>query len=316
MHLTRMHKSLGGFAVILLLLVSLGSAQTTPVDGDHDGLADSLEAALLEQFRPAFMISNDDCDYLPAEMIPGEAVPRVLMRNGTIYGQATPRTPDAVELHFFHLWSRDCGRNGHRRDVEHVSALIQQEEGGAWRAQYWYAAAHEDTVCDRSMFARAQELQAIDKGPEIWISEGKHASYFTPELCKGGCGGDSCQNPRSAPVRPVVNLGEPGAPLNGAAWASSSSLAWPLAAKMSSDFDAAVVAQLEALPGKGPVRIPSNPRGMQKAIAVSNTTVGSLDVAQGHAENSLETAKTKTSNALQRSYRAARLWMRRHSASP
>jgi hypothetical protein len=310
-----MHNPFGGLAVIFLLTVSLGSAQTTPIDGDHDGLADSLETALLEQFHPSFMISGDDCDQLPAELASGEAVPRVLARNGTIYGQATSRTPAGVELHYFHLWSRDCGRYGHPGDVEHVSALIRREKDGLWKAQYWYAAAHQDTVCDRSMVARAQELQAIDKGPEVWISAGKHASYFTPELCNGGCGGDSCRNPRSAPVLPIINLGEPGVPLNGAAWTSSSSPFWPVAAKMSSDFDATLLAELEMRPEKGPVRLRPGAPGMQGAISVGNTTVGSLDVAQGHTENSLETAKRKTSNALQRSYRTVKVWMRRNSGS-
>jgi len=309
-----MRKLLGCLAAIFLL-VTFGSAQTTPADGDHDGLSDSLEAALLDQFHPSFMISKDDCDSLPVEMASGEAVPRVLVRNGTIYGQATPRTPDGVELHYFHLWSRDCGRRGHRGDVEHVSALIRQEKDGAWKAQYWYAAAHEDTVCDRSMFARAQELEAVDTGPEIWISAGKHASYFSAEHCNGGCGGDSCRNMRTAPVVPVVNLGEPGAPLNGSVWTSSSSLSWPLVAKMSSDFEPGVIAQLEALPEKGPLSISSSTPGMQRAIAVSNTTVGSLETAQGHTENGLETATRKTGNALGRSYRAVKLWMRRNSGS-
>ena len=310
-----MSKTPGWLAVIFLFLVSSSSAQAPSIDDDHDGMADSLEAALLEQFRPSFMVSNDDCDLLPAEMISGEVVPRVFARNGTIYGQATPHTPDGVELHYFHLWSRDCGRRGHRGDVEHVSALIRQEEDGAWKAHYWYAAAHEETVCNRSMFARATELRADQEGPEVWISAGKHASYFSPELCNGGCGGDSCRTMRRAPVLPVINLGEPGAPLNGAAWTSSTSRSWPLTAKMSSDFDEGVTVQLETFPATGPVRISSGTPGMQKAIAVSNTTVGSLEMAQGHTENGLDTATKKTGNALERSYRAMMLWMRRNSGS-
>lgn len=278
-------------------------------------MSDALEAALLEQFRPSFMISKDECDLLPAEMVSGEAPPRVLARNGTIYGQATPHPQGGVELHYFHLWSRDCGRHGHPGDVEHVSALIAKQKEGAWQAQYWYAAAHEQTVCERSMYARASELQSVDKGPAVWISEGKHASYFSAELCNGGCGGDSCSSMHSAPVLPVINLGEPGAPLSGAAWATSSSLAWPLAVKMSSDFDQSVMAQLQMLPATGPIRISSSAPGMQRTIAVSNTTFSSLELAQGRTENGLETAKRKTSNALQRSYRAAKVWMRRSSGS-
>ena len=310
-------RRLAGCLVTILFVVIFSSAQTTSTDGDHDGLPDSLEAALLEQFHPTFMISKkDECDLLPAEMVSGEVVPRVRVRNGTIYGQATPHTPNSVELHYFHLWSHDCGRRGHPGDVEHVSALIRQEMDGVWKAHYWYAAAHEDTVCDRSMFARAEELQAIDRGPEVWVSAGKHASYFSPELCNGGCGGDSCRAMRSAPVLPVINLGEPGAPLNGAAWTSSSSLSWPIVAKMSTDFDAVRLAELESLPANGPVHISSATPGMQRTIAVANTTVGSLETAQGHTGNGLETARRKTSNALQRSCRVVKVWMHRTSAAP
>src|SRR5215510_16588804 len=104
LHLTLMHKLLGCLAVIFLFLILSSSAPTPTIDGDHDGIADSLEAALLDQFHPSFMVSKDDCDSLPVEMASGEAVSRVLVRNGTIYGQATPRTPDGVELHYFHLW--------------------------------------------------------------------------------------------------------------------------------------------------------------------------------------------------------------------
>src|SRR5262249_38753433 len=120
-----MQKPLGCLAVIAFL-VAFGGAQTIPTDGDGDGLADSLETPLLDKFHPSFMVSKDDCASLPAEMVPGEAIPRVFVRNGSIYGQATPHAPDGVELHYFHLWSRDCGRHGHRGDVEHVSALIRQ----------------------------------------------------------------------------------------------------------------------------------------------------------------------------------------------
>src|SRR6185312_9034832 len=301
-----MEKPRISLVLVLLFLVPMACAQTASVDDDHDGMADALEAALLEQFRPSFMISKDECDVLPAEIASGEAVPRVLARNGRIYGQATPHAEGGVELHYFHLWSRDCGRHGHPRDVEHVSALIARQKDGSWQAQYWYAAAHEQTVCERSMFANAAELRALHKGPAVWISAGKHASYFSAELCNGGCGGDSCRAARSAPVLPVINLGEPRAPLSGAVWTNSSSSVWPLAAKMSSDFDQSVMAQLQTIPAAGPVRISSSTPGMQRTIAVSNTTFGSLELAQGQTDNGLETAKRKTRNALQRSYRAVK----------
>src|SRR5436190_1600529 len=85
--------------------------------------------------------------------------PPAVARNGTIYGQVFPRQglamPDRfIEIHYFHLWTRDCGRAGHPLDVEHVSVLVHadREDSPAtdWNATYWDAGAHENTVCDVS----------------------------------------------------------------------------------------------------------------------------------------------------------------------
>lgn len=295
-------------AVCLLLAAGIANAQTAD-DDDHDGLADSLETQLLEQFRPSFMVSAEDCDHLPAEFAPGEQSPRVLAKNGTIYGQATPNAAGGVELHYFHLWSQDCGRRGHFGDVEHVSALVGQAADGSWAARYWYAAAHEGTVCDRCMVARGEHVEAASGGPLVWISAGKHASYFAQKACNGGCGGDSCTEMQLLPALPLVNLGEPGAPLHGAVWTAST--VWGLETKMAADFDADLLAKLQAAELTGPARVSSQTKGMQRTIAVSNTTLGGLETAEGHTGSALSTANTKTGNALQRSYRAVKGWFSR-----
>lgn len=61
-----------------------------------------------------------------------------------------------------------------------------------------YSGAHEDTVCDVSSGASAVELNAEDHGPEVWISNGKHASYLSHHQCSGGCGGDPLREYGSA----------------------------------------------------------------------------------------------------------------------
>lgn len=293
--------------VAVLALVLPAGAQSAPSDGDRDGLDDALEGRLLEQFRPSFLVSAQDCDQLPSEMAPGEPAPRAVAHNGTIYGQAMPRPSGAIELHYFHLWSRDCGRRSHAGDVEHVSALLQPQGDGSWRAQYWYAAAHEGTVCDRCMAVRAEDVRADSRGPAVWISEGKHASYLSQKLCNGGCGGDSCPDMRALPALPIVNLGEAGAPLNGALWTASPT--WPLTSRLQPDFDEALVASLAASNAEGPVRVTVTTRGMQRTISVSNTTLGGLETAEDHTGDALGTAKKSTGNALQRSYRAVRSWL-------
>ena len=142
-------------------------------DLDRDGVPDKLEQALLERFAPELVLSGEECDGLPAELTAGTRDPVVLARNGVLYGQAFRQRGRFIELHYFHLWGRDCGRVGHALDAEHVSALIEADRPDApakhWKARYWYAAGHEGTVCDRSHGARAASLLAVDRGPRVWF---------------------------------------------------------------------------------------------------------------------------------------------------
>ena len=125
-----------------------------------------------------------------------------------------------LEIHYYHLWSRDCGPIAHALDVEYVSVLVQaaslQESPRNWKAVYWYAAAHEGTVCDISHGAKAAVLGAIEHGPDVWISSGKHASFLDPSLCGRGCGADRCGSANLPHANKLINIGEPGAPMNGA----------------------------------------------------------------------------------------------------
>ncbi len=154
--------------VVCALLVPLvAQTQAPELDSDGDGIPDALEQTLLDQFRPAFFVSANDCAAKPARFAPGIASPTVVARDGTIYGQVSPSTTDAgrIEIHYYTLWDRDCGRIGHPLDTEHVSALVAPAPEGKWKAVYWYAGAHEDTVCDISSGARSSALSADDKGP-------------------------------------------------------------------------------------------------------------------------------------------------------
>src|SRR3954466_8622103 len=172
-------------AGLLFFFVSIASAQTNKADAspdsDHDDLSDATENRLLSQFAPQFMVSGDDCSLRPAQFVPSLATPKIQNEKGTIYGQAFPRAgnPNQVELHYYHLWRRDCGTFGHNLDAEHVSALVTRDEAANWRALYWYAAAHENTVCDASQIARASSVGGELHGPEVWISRGKHGSFLT-----------------------------------------------------------------------------------------------------------------------------------------
>jgi hypothetical protein len=278
-------------------------------DADHDGLNDDLEQALLQRFLPHFLISAEECDGQPAEFLSGSPQPTATAQNGTIYGQAFPLRVSRrvsgsrgvlVELHFYHLWQRDCGRWGHKLDVEHVSALLtattMNQSTQEWKALYWYAAAHQHAVCEASQASRSAALNATEHGPSVFISAGKHASYFDEDLCSKGCGGDRCTELLPLAVSQVINIGELRTPLNGAFWIESP--AWPMAAKMGSDFSEAVLAALENASSPGFIAMHGRTHGMQRTIRTGDVTANSFDSAEKDTGSALAAAETGTNNAL------------------
>ncbi len=285
---------------ILTATLPWASAQVAAsTDSDRDGLSDTLEDALLIQFAPRFLISAEDCSARPAEFVPLQSKPIVESENGTIYGQAIPRIgqPDQVELHFYHLWRVDCGDMGHLLDAEHVSALVSRDQAANWKALYWYAAAHEGTICDASQIARASTVDAELHGPQIWISRGKHASFLSDVLCKRGCGGDECSNLQPLAIAAIINLGEPSAPVGGATWVDVPQ--WPLAGKMRrSDFADARLARVDQLSSTTILWANPQKRPYQAAIRGGNDTFGGVAAGAHATDAALDLADTKTGNAL------------------
>jgi hypothetical protein len=294
-------------------------ATQSDVDSDHDGLSDALEQALLVQFKPTFLIERHDCSNLPAEFSAAVSTPRPERENGTIYGQVFPaksstsETP-AAEIHYYHLWKQDCGAHGHPLDAEHVSVLVHASGGNpadaTWKAVFWYAAAHESTVCDVSQIARASTLDAENQGPKVWISPGKHASYFNAELCQRGCGADRCEAMRILDSAKLINLGEVGYPMNGSLFISSP--AWPLAAKMmGSNFPPLVLARLNQISGDEVAMFNAGRHPAQGVIAISSHTEQTVADHSQYAvtraadstDAAVATAQDSTGNALQKSYR-------------
>jgi hypothetical protein len=307
----------------LMFCVQLARAQTTPIDSDADGLSDALEQRLLVQFSPSFLIGTHDCSGVPAEFRTGLATPLVAEENGTIYGQVTRAKSDDrkhpdVEIHYYHLWKTDCGKHGHPLDTEHVAVLVRGSgsdvETASWKAAYWYAAAHENTVCDVSQIARAKTLGTEDSGIKIWISPGKHASYLNETLCHAGCGADRCEAMTPLTTTSVINLGEPGHAMNGATFVNSPE--WPLMAKMTaSNFPAESLARVDQLPdseiawatpGKHPVQgVIADSSMVSDALSVSGqNTTGALSTANDSTGSALGTSYTNTKHALGTSARA------------
>jgi hypothetical protein len=273
-------------------------------DTDRDGLSDALEQKLLVQFLPTYMISDQDCSGLPAEFRPNSLAPQAEADNGTVYGQAFPAHPGddgspVVELHYYDLWRSDCGAHGHPLDTEHVAVLVKAADirSAQWKASYWYAAAHENTVCDVSQIARASTVQAEDHGATVWISPGKHASYLEIESCQRGCGADHCARmTRLAPAK-VINLGEPGRPMNGSEFISSK--AWPLGSKMStSNFPEDAIARLNELPGDEIAAFRPGRHPVQGVIATSSSTEQALATSGANTSAAVGAGAGSTGDAL------------------
>ncbi len=285
------------------------------IDSDQDGLSDELEQALLVQFAPRFLVGQGDCSNVPAEFQPGIPTPQVKSENGAIYGQIFPAKDaidgaSVVEIHYYHLWRIDCGEHGHPLDAEHVSVLVRPSGPdlriATWKALNWYAAAHENTVCDVSQIARASTLHAEDAGPSIWISPSKHASYLNQSLCQSGCGADRCERMKPLVPAKLVNLGEPGHPMNGSLFIASA--AWSLEAKMAeTNFPSPVLARLNKLPDSEIAWFNEGRHPSQGVIAISSETeshaVAGLSTAAKAADRSVSIANASTGNALQKGYR-------------
>jgi hypothetical protein len=305
--------SFGRLFVLSFVLHSLAIAaqNAQPADSDKDGLSDEVEQSLLTQFSPHFYVGQHDCAGLPAVFRPGLLQPIPQAEDGTVYGQVFPVriagiTDPMAEVHFYDLWNRDCGAHGHQLDSEHVAVLVRASNrdlsAAKWKAVYWYAAAHENTVCDVSQLARASALKAEENGAQVWISPDKHAAYLAKSLCNHGCGADDCEAMKPMPTSRIINLGEPGHPMNGSEFVASN--AWPLQQKMSqTNFPPEPIARLNALPHDDIAWFNAGRHPAQGVIAVSYTTGEAIAGSGEDTDAALTLASDKTGNALDKSYR-------------
>jgi hypothetical protein len=303
------------FFLLLAMLVgtlNVAGQAGADLDSDHDGLSDSYEQQLLEQFRPTLMVSASDCAVQPARFEDGVAIPQVVTKDGTLYGQVSPHGKSLVEIHYFTLWEKDCGRVPHPLDAEHAAVLVSLENRDP-HALYWYAGAHEKTACEISSGARAKALDAESRGARLWSSSGKHALFFREAMCGHGCGADFCgDSVEMTQSRPVLNLGEAEALDAKYPWVGAT--AWRLREKMNSDFSTDVIARLDATSGdqvttlRGSSTIRGTIQGSDLVLGAADTgaqhTQAALDTAHSHTSRSLGRAVDATGHALGRAWRA------------
>jgi hypothetical protein len=158
-------------------------------------------------------------------------------------------------------------------------------------------------VCDASSGATGQALRATQTGPFVYVSRGKHASYLNRGHCKWGCGSDICDPGPASPRASVVNLGEPEAPLNGAAWLRSRR--WGLAGKLATDFDPALRARFDHDAPTTVLALRAGRRPFQAPILGGDTGLDALVEAGEAATLSLEAAADATATAVQATGNAA-----------
>ena len=99
----------------------------------------------------------------------------------------------------------------------------------------------------------------------------------------------------------IINLGEPGHPMNGSEFVASN--AWPLEQKMShTDFPPAPIARLNALPDGDIAWFNAGRHPAQGVIAISYTTGEAIAGSGEDTDAALSLARGKTGNALEKSY--------------
>jgi len=182
---------------------------STIVDDDHDGLDDAFE------LTPAR-------DYLPfISLDPGDDCPR-----GGLGARVRKHPADAAKIVivYSHLFERDCGLNGHVGDNEAFGLAIDPAKVPPAGILAIKTASHQNTVCQRvsecstcSGDMRDTCDLASDGGapwPVLYASKGKHGQYATRDQCPliGTCL-DQCTLASTRTRPPVINVGEPGAPL-------------------------------------------------------------------------------------------------------
>ncbi len=177
------------------------------VDQDKDGLDDVLEDKLAR-------------DYLPfLSLDPGDKCPR-----GGIVFRVRPHPDNAALIHivYDHLYEKDCGLTSHVGDNEAFGVTINPNVPPPAGILTLVAIGHQSTICEKKTTCGSCAgldpcTTAMKNGaayPVVFSSKDKHASYVQKNKCNPilSCF-DTCTLAPTTTDVPLVNAGEPGAPL-------------------------------------------------------------------------------------------------------
>jgi hypothetical protein len=236
-----------------LAVVALLATPAAAQDGDSDGLPDSLELSLAQEYFPILNLhcgSFDGLNKADPRQLYGLTVPGYTnSSNGRIPFIAHPYSPgdgwnctepmQCIEIRYGIAFNWDLGDDifddKHRGDSEMYAILVArrdtdgtdwgvdwsvaQNDPSKWRLIGEYMTAHWNTISDGSSYW-SHGNNGTTSYQQIWAAEGKHALYGTQGACNdGGFGGaDDCGDNRCDIVtevfQKVQNIGESYAPMN------------------------------------------------------------------------------------------------------
>jgi hypothetical protein len=175
------------------------------LDLDRDGLDDDYEASIAAAYRPFLSVSPDDGCPL----------------GGIVY-RVRPHPYDTSRVHivYDHLFERDCGLGGHIGDNEAFGVTVDPAVPAPAGIVAIVAIGHQGTLCEQvSSCGNTCGLDACntapiggDLFPIVYTSVDKHAGYVGDPCSAVNCF-DACELAPASADPPMVNAGEPGAPL-------------------------------------------------------------------------------------------------------
>ena len=227
------------------------------------------------------MVGVQDCSGIPTEFRPGVKKPEPETDDGTIYGQVFPSKAaggalPTAEIHYYHLWRRDCGAmvmrwipSMCRCSCARPAAISIPQHG---RRCTGILQPTKTLFAMKSQIARASTPHAVNHGARIWIIPGKEASSGTGSLGLAGCGETNVQHACLEPGK-LINLerlaGREGDFHRLECLAAS-------AQNCNTNFPAGPVARLNQLPDSDIAWFNAGRHPAQGVIAVSSSTQQAL----------------------------------------
>lgn len=192
------------FDIVTLIELDGTGTRDLDTDDDHDGLGDLIEDAAARAYLP-FLASHSE-----------DACPL----SGIVF-RARPHPDDDALLHvvYSRLFETDCGLGGHVGDNEAFGATIDPTRAPPAGLVALRAISHQGTLCERTTTCGScDDLKPCHTSPDgravLFSSKDKHAGAVDLDA---GCGllscFDSCELGDEPAEVPLLNVGEPDAPL-------------------------------------------------------------------------------------------------------